>query len=425
MSASSVILYIEDDPASRKLIERALETAGYTVVCAETALRGIDLARSLLPDLILTDINLPDLQGHELASVLRNEERFFHTPIVALTGTNTELQRDVALAAGISGYMTKPLNVSTLRDQVKYFLEGGRDSIDAERLLAGKTRYTREVVTHLEQRIRQLEDANAALQHLDQMKETFIQITAHELRTPLTLVYGYVRLLEDFPTLQSLMRQDEAVSSLVKGLVESIERMHSVVNEILIISKMLTREITMNITQIDLSMILQRVMKGFQDAINERHLSVEFEATQFPQNMRGDPELLRLAFSNLVGNAVKYTPDGGNIAVMGEMINSTVRIKVRDSGIGIDAEDQQFIFDKFHTVNDAELHSSSKTAFGGGGMGLGLPIAKGIVEAHGGNIFVESIGRDPLSCPGSTFTVHLPLVTTRTRTGRLGTQGDE
>ena len=424
MSASSVILYIEDDPASRKLIERALETAGYTVVCAETALRGIDLARSLLPDLILTDINLPDLKGHELASVLRAEDRFFHTPIVALTGTNTELQRDVALAAGITGYMTKPLNVAALRDQVKYFLDGGREWIDAERMNAGKSRYTSEVVTHLEQRIRQLEDANAALQHLDQMKETFIQITAHELRTPLTLVYGYVRLLEDFPTLQSLMRQDEAVSSLVKGLVDSIERMHSVVNEILIISKRLTQEITMNITQIDLSMILQRVMKGFQDAINERHLTVKFDETQFPQNMRGDPELLRLAFSNLVGNAVKYTPDGGNIAVIGEVINGTVRIKVRDSGIGIDTEDQQFIFDKFHTVNDAELHSSSKTAFGGGGMGLGLPIARGIVEAHGGNIFVESIGRDPLSCPGSTFTVHLPLVTTRTRTGRLGTQGD-
>lgn len=420
MPDSPVILYIEDDPANRKLVERALSVAGYRVICAETGLRGIDMARHLQPDLILTDINLPDLKGHELASVLRSEERFIHTPIVALTGMHPDVQRDVALAAGITGYMTKPLNVAALREQVKYFLAGGREAIDADRLIAGKNLYTRDVVAHLEQRIRQLEDANAALQHLDQMKETFIQITAHELRTPLTLVYGYVRLLEDFPTLQSLMRQDEAVSSLVQGLVESIERMHGVVNEILTISKMLTQEISLNIAQIDLGMIMQRVMKSFQDAFSERRLKVEFDPSQFPPSMRGDADLLKLAFSNLVGNAIKYTPDGGWITVQAEIINGTVSIEVRDSGIGIDPENQQFIFDKFHTVNDAEMHSTSKTAFGGGGLGLGLPIAKGIVEAHGGSIFVESPGRDPLNCPGSTFTIHLPLATNRTHSGRLG-----
>ena len=190
MTQTPKILYIEDDPASGKLIERMLTHAGYRVLLANRGLLGIDMARSEFPDLILTDINLPDMSGYEVATALRAEERFAGVPIVALTALGPAAQ-DIAMAAGITGFLSKPVDIEQLITQIQYYLQGGQDTIDSERLFSAQVKYTREVVSRLEGRIRALEEANDALKKLDNMKETFIQVTAHELRTPLTLIYGY------------------------------------------------------------------------------------------------------------------------------------------------------------------------------------------------------------------------------------------
>jgi signal transduction histidine kinase len=113
--------------------------------------------------------------------------------------------------------------------------------------------------------------------------------------------------------------------------------------------------------------------------------------------------------SNVIGNAIKYTPDGGVINLIAKVGVSNVLITVQDTGIGINNEDQGRIFDGFFSTNDNMLHSTSKTNFKGGGLGLGLAICKGIIDAHGGNIWVESEGRDEEHLPGSTFYIDLPL----------------
>lgn len=125
-TAKRTILYIEDDPASRRLVERTLTFSGYEVLVAERGLQGVDLARQHQPDLILTDINLPDLSGQEIATALRQEERFAATPIVALTAQSQgSADWEMALAAGINGYLTKPLNIEALPSQLEYYLGGG------------------------------------------------------------------------------------------------------------------------------------------------------------------------------------------------------------------------------------------------------------------------------------------------------------
>ncbi len=407
------ILYIEDDPASRRLVQRALNYAGYEVIVAERGIVGIDLARKHQPDLILTDINLPDLSGHEITTALRADERFHNTPIVALTAQGYGVQHDMAIAAGINGYLTKPLDIEKLSEQVAYYLNGGQDIIEPERLVAAKAKYTSEIVARLEARIRELEASNEALHRLDRMKETFIQLTAHELRTPLTLVYGYSRLLEDHPPLRALMQHDDLVSTLLEGLVDSIERMHTVIEEILIISRIMTKQIDLSISPINLGVIVQKVLTNFETALQDRRMNIRFDPAGWPSNMRADADLLRLAISNLIGNAIKYTPDYGTITIWAEEEPDKVRFSIRDTGIGIDRDDQVSIFEEFHTVSDIRLHSTSKTAFGGGGMGLGLPICKGIIQAHGGQIRVESEGCDPERLPGSTFIVTLPLIAQR------------
>lgn len=404
------ILYIEDDPASRRLVERTLLFAGYDVLIAENGLDGVDLARKHTPDLILTDINLPDLTGQEIASTLRYDDRFKGTPIVALTAQGLGGKDwEMAFAAGVNGYITKPINVESLPGQVEYYLNGGTDQIEAETLAGAQEKYTREVVSKLESRIRELESANRELLQMDKIKDTFIELTAHELRTPLTLVYGYSRLLEENPTFRMMTGSDSDLKTLVEGMTEAIERMQGTVEEIVTVSRIMTSQIDLNIGPVNLGQMVQRGLRMLAQGLQQRDVKINFDVSQWP-TIRGDSELLYLAIYNLLSNAVKFTPDGGEVSLTARRDTDRVRFSVRDSGLGIDKSEQKRIFERFHTTNDVRLHSTSKTAFGGGGLGLGLSICKGIFEAHGGQIWVESSGRDPQRMPGSEFIVSLPII---------------
>jgi signal transduction histidine kinase len=413
ITTKPTILYIEDDPASRSLVERTLRHAGYNVLVAECGLQGIDLARSELPDLILTDINLPDLSGREITTTLRGEAHFQKTPIVALTAQIFNEQRELTMAAGITGYLTKPVDIEALPGQIEYYLHGGYDMIESDRLSDAQTRYMQEVVGRLEQRIRQLETTNSTLRKLDKMKDSFIQLTAHELRTPLTLVYGYSRLLEDSPSLKIVMQQDEGTQTLMKGLIDAITRMQGIINEVLTISRIMTHQIDLSIALVSPAATVQKAISSYQQAISDRQMNLHFDPTAWPDRIRADADLLELTMNNLISNAVKYTPNGGHITISGQADAQHMRISVKDSGIGVARDDQERIFERFHTAGDTMLHSTSKTAYRGGGLGLGLAICKGIVEAHNGRIWVESQGFDADKLPGSEFIVSLPLTVQR------------
>ena len=411
MSNPKTILYIEDDPASRTLVERTLKFAGYHVLVAENGLRGVDMARTETLDMVLTDINLPDISGREVTTMLRSDSRFKTIPIVALTAQALDEQRELTMAAGITGYLTKPIDVEALPGQIENYLQGAQDrQLDTDRLADAQQRYTQEVVTRLESRIRDLEEMNATLRRLDKIKDSFIQLTAHELRTPLTLVYGYSRLLEDSPTLKPVMESDENTKTLIKGLVDAIERMQGIINEIVTVSRIMTNQVDLSISPVNIAKIAQTVIDSYATALQSRRLHLHCDPATWPQTMRADGELLTLALSNLVSNAIKYTPDDGNIHLTATTEADMLHVHIKDTGIGISKEDQSRIFDRFHTTADTMLHSTSKTAFRGGGLGLGLPVCKAIVEAHGGTIKVTSDGFDVDALPGSTFTMSLPLV---------------
>src|SRR5512143_3504340 len=127
MNEKTTILYIEDDPGSQMLVQRTLAFAGYRVVIASRGIEGLDMAAKEIPDLILMDINLPDLSGREVTTRLRADERFRSVPIVALTAQSQKGEREKALVAGLTGYLTKPLDIDTFPDQVERFLKGARE----------------------------------------------------------------------------------------------------------------------------------------------------------------------------------------------------------------------------------------------------------------------------------------------------------
>jgi signal transduction histidine kinase len=168
--------------------------------------------------------------------------------------------------------------------------------------------------------------------------------------------------------------------------------------------------LSLNFQPVWIDRIIRNVGEELAASIADRRQTLKIDAFQgFNEMTFGDPERLFQAFRNLVVNAVKYTPDGGRIEVGGRKLPGFLEITVADNGIGIDPANHTLIFEKFEQLGNVSLHSSGKTKFKGGGPGLGLPITKGLIEAHGGTIWVESEGQDEAACPGSVFHVMVPL----------------
>jgi signal transduction histidine kinase len=166
----------------------------------------------------------------------------------------------------------------------------------------------------------------------------------------------------------------------------------------------------LNYQPVWLNQLLDIANDEIKDVVAER--SIEFTIVEFPgydEMTFGDPERLYQAIWNILTNAVKYTPDDGSITISGRRLPGFIEMTIKDTGIGIDPVDQEDIFEKFGSLGDVSLHSSGKTKYKGGGPGLGLPITKGIFEAHGGTVWVESEGYDEENCPGSIFHLMLPL----------------
>jgi len=409
IETKETILYIEDDPASRQLVERALKHVGYKVLVAERGLDGIDIARRECPDMILTDINLPDISGREVTTSLRKDVRFSKVPIVALTAQGYGENQALTMAAGVTGYLAKPVDIEMLVERVNFYLHGGQDQIDAAVMSDAQTKYIQEIVGRLETQVRELEASNNMLKRLDKMKDSFIEITAHELRTPLTLVYGYSRLLNEIPSIKQTMASDENTRTMIQGLNDGIKRMQTIINEVVTISRIMTNQIDLSIGPINPATIVQKIVNNLQDTLKARPVNVHFDVATWPTKMRGDNDLISLMIGNLVANAIKYTPDGGHIYLTATADEQNIRISVKDTGIGVAHDEQSHVFERFHTAGDTRLHSTSKTAFRGGGLGLGLAVCKAIAEAHGGKIWVESKGFDPQTLPGSEFIVQIPI----------------
>jgi signal transduction histidine kinase len=248
----------------------------------------------------------------------------------------------------------------------------------------------------------------AKLERLDQSKSNFISVAAHELKTPLTLIEGYTAMMQDI----SRQETKQEVESLIEGINNGIKRLRTIVDDMIDVSLIDNNLLNLNYQPLWLHQVLAQVRNELMNSILNRKQS--FDLRTFPGSelmLFGDPERIHQAFRNIVNNAIKYTPDQGKIIIDGRLLPGYVEVTVSDSGIGISPKDQELIFDKFGQLGNVLLHSSGKTKFKGGGPGLGLPIARGIIEAHGGTIWVESEGQDEKRCPGSTFHVLLPIKT--------------
>jgi signal transduction histidine kinase len=267
--------------------------------------------------------------------------------------------------------------------------------------------FTKEAELYIAYYSAELERAQASMERLDKSKSDFIAVAAHELKTPLTLIEGYASMLREVLPIVDGKTQS---ALYLKGIGQGTVRLREIVDDMIDVSLIDNNMLSLNFQPVWLNRLFKIVAGDVAGSASERSLALEIKPFQGSDEMTfGDPERLYQALRNVISNSIKYTPDGGRVTVDGRKLPGFIEVIVSDTGIGIDPEDHDHIFEKFGRLGNVSLHSSGKIKFKGGGPGLGLSIAKGIIEAHGGAIWVESPGYDEKACPGSTFHILLPI----------------
>jgi signal transduction histidine kinase len=318
----------------------------------------------------------------------------------------------LALGPKISGDRYFPEDLAllqTLADQTAVALENAR------------------LYEHLKQRNaeneqlnEELKTANIELARLDRAKSDFINIASHELRTPLTQVIGYNDILGEMIRANDL--HPATGVQMVDNVRKAARRLEEIVETMFDVSKLEARTLDLMHAPVSLTSVISVAIDTWTRGIEDRGQSISVRGIASLPAIVADGKRLTQVFSHLIQNAIKSTPDGGQIRINGrvmEMENNGdgpadekyVEIVVADTGIGIAQDDLERVFEKFYRVGNVLLHSSGDTKFKGAGPGLGLTIARGIVEAHGGRIWAESPGYDEDACPGAKFHVLLPIRT--------------
>lgn len=259
-----------------------------------------------------------------------------------------------------------------------------------------------------------LEEANVQMRKLDAVKSDFVTIASHELRTPLAQARGYIDIVDTLNE-QGMLDQDQ-VRGTVDNLRKATERMEELIAAMLDVSQIDVNALDLNFAETTVESVVRMAVEPLTDAIRQRKLTLSVRGMKGLPPLKADLPRLVQAFRNVVLNAIKFTPDGGRIEATARLHKSensdthdAILVTITDTGVGINAENLELIFQKFYRGYDPSLHSTGTYKFMGAGPGLGLTIARGIIEAHGGKIRAESPGFDRETYPGSTFYIMLPL----------------
>ncbi len=252
----------------------------------------------------------------------------------------------------------------------------------------------------------ELNQALIDVERLNRSKSDFIAVAAHELKTPLTLIEGYCNMLRaDYPE-----EDHPRIGLMLGGIIGGTARLREIVQDMIDVSLIENNLLALHYQPVWLNRLIEILEYEIGEALELRNLTFLIDKHTFsPKPTYGDPERLYQVLYKVTSNAVKYTPDGGHIHIHARDLLGFTEVVVADTGIGIAPEDLQRIFEKFSSLGDVALHSSGKTKFKGGGPGLGLAIAKGIIDAHGGTIWAESPGYDEQDLPGSIFHIMIPM----------------
>lgn len=362
-------------------MRKLLHAAGHQVVETASGVEGARLADSLRPDLILLDINVPDLDGYEVALLLRG--RMPGVPIVAITA---EGDRDTAIAVGCNGFITKPIDVPTFARTVESYLQGGAPTAgpppESDALRAQGQR----IAARLEAKVHELSEANERLREADRLRKEFYRNVSHELATPLTPLVGWIGLLSRGELGPLTPAQRKALGAMD----DSVRRLRGAIDALIDVTQMETGRARYAFVPYDFGALVRRVLDARAADFEARGVRVVTDIPAAPLPCHGDAERLARAVSHLLDNARKFTPVGGAVAVEVRSSPTHCELLVSDSGEGVPVEWLGRIFEPFVQVDGSPTREH-------GGAGVGLAVVRGVAEAHDGGVIAEPAGRSPVA----------------------------
>ena len=344
------ILIVEDEPDVAEMIRYNLEKESYRTIVVYNGAEALKAAEAHEPDLVLLDIMLPDLSGWDVCRFLRDSAKSHLTPILMLTALSAEEARIKGLALGADDFVTKPFSIKELLLRI-------RKMIDRQHTLR-------------------------RLMEKEKGKDLSLRYVVHELKNSVTGIGGFSAL--------ALRKRDpqnylERINALAKHA-------DSLLNDASLLSKLEMREGSLPMDSVDLGALIEETVDSFRDLARERHIEIAL-AEKTPSMVLGHTSAVRQVLINLISNAIKFSRDGGKVWISLAEEMQCIHFSVKDEGCGIPPEEIPRIFDRFYRATGSEQIK---------GVGLGLYIAKLLVEAMAGKLSVESTFG-----AGSTFTVSL------------------
>jgi signal transduction histidine kinase/ActR/RegA family two-component response regulator len=382
------ILLVDDQPAKLLSYETILSGLGETLIKVSSATEALECLLKNEIAVVLVDVCMPDLDGYELAAMIRQHPRFQQTAIIFVSAVMlNDLDRLRGYECGAVDYVPVPVVPEILRAKVSVFAELYRKTRALERLNA-------ELEERVADRTSALEATTAALQEADRRKDEFLAMLAHELRNPLAPIRTAVQLLR----LKELGPQQR---SRARDVIErQVEHLVTLIDDLLDVSRITRGMITLQREPVLIAAIVARAVETARPAIDAHRHELTLELPDELITVNGDKTRLVQVLANILQNASKFMDPGGRIQLKARREGSEVAVSVSDTGIGIPSEFIPRVFELFTQGDSKSEHAQS-------GLGIGLALVRRLTEMHGGTVTAHSDGPGR----GAEFTVRIPALT--------------
>ena len=371
------ILIVDDEEINVKLIKALLASENYNLIGAFSGQEALTMLTSISPDLILLDVMMPEMDGFETCRKIKHNKNTRIIPVLMVTALSEKKHRLMALDCGADDFLSKPVERTELKIRVKSLLR------------------IKEYQDELYERYEEISNKNHKLQELEKFRDGLLHMIVHDLKNPLFAISGNLELL-----LLDKLNFSETQIIVAENCLISCKDLEEMIQQLLDINKLEHERLQLNKERTDLASLINGVVNQLIKKAESKQISINFVNTNSVSSIQVDNSLIKRVISNLVDNGIRHTPNGGRIDVTTESENSknNLCISIMDTGNGLDPAYHQRIFNKFEQVGIKNQGVSV------GAAGLGLAFCKLAVEAHGGEIWVESEGEGK----GSTFRFTIP-----------------